>query len=146
MFSPLNLSPHRRRHFYRRAMLAPLCLCLVAGFHLVRVWTCRQTPWKGGGFGMFSTVDDESARFVRCWLVTDDGELPLAIPPAAAKQVAELRAAPTQTKLDELARRLARQSWRYREDRLAREAAAVRESGGIGISSVVFKTNSGAQT
>src|SRR5438105_11942664 len=103
------MSPARydRWHFCRRAALAPLCLCLVAGLHVVRVWTCRQTPWKGGGFGMFSTVDDESARFLRCYLVTDDGELPLAIPPAADKMVAEIRAAPTQSALDDLAQRLA---------------------------------------
>src|SRR5437763_9271930 len=103
MFSPLTLSPHRRRHFYRRAMLAPLCLCLVAGLHLVRVWTCRQTPWKGGGFGMFSTVDDESARFVRGYLLTDRGDLPLQIPSAADKTIAEIRAAPTQSALVNLA-------------------------------------------
>ena len=91
---------------------APLCLCVVAGLHLFRVWTCDQTPWKGGGFGMFSTVDDESARFARCYLVTESGDLPLPIPPAANKLLAELRAAPTQHKLNELARRLAAQSWR----------------------------------
>src|SRR5437868_5685239 len=114
MHSSLYLLTACRAHFWRRAALAPLCLCLVAALHLVRVWTCRQTPWKGGGFGMFSTVDDESARFVRCRLVTDDGDLPLAIPPTAAKQVAELRAAPTGAKLDDFAQRLAAQSWRYR--------------------------------
>jgi hypothetical protein len=142
MSIPSQLSPARRRHFYRRAALAPLCLCLVAGWHLVRVWTCQQTPWKGGGFGMFSTVDDESARFVRCYSVTDSGKLPLPIPPAADKTIAELRAAPTQAKLDELARRLAEQDWRWQDERQLREVHAIREHAGVAISAAVFRSNS----
>jgi hypothetical protein len=135
------MSPVERSLFYRRASLAPLCLCLVAGLHVVRVWTVGQTPWKGGGFGMFSTVDDESARFVRCYLMTDDGELPLPVPPAGEKLVAELRAAPTQAKLDELARRLAGQSWRWRAERQDREAAAIAAAGGAKITSTVFQVD-----
>jgi hypothetical protein len=138
MSFPSHLSRLERRHFLRRAALAPLCLCLVAGLHLVRVWTCRQTPWKGGGFGMFSTVDDESARFVRCWLVTDNGDIPLPIPPAANKTVAELRAAPTQAGLENLARRLAQQNWRWRDQRQVSEIAAIRGRDGLAISSAVF--------
>jgi len=138
MSFPNHLSRLERRHFFRRAALAPLCLCLVAGLHFVRVWACRQTPWKGGGFGMFSTVDDESARFVRCWLVTDSGEIPLPIPPAADKSLAELRAAPTQARLDDLARRLAQQNWRWRDERQVHEIAAVRQQDGVAISSAVF--------
>jgi hypothetical protein len=140
MLNPNDLSPVERRHFYRRAALAPLCLCLVAGLHVVRVWTCRQTPWKGGGFGMFSTIDDESARFLRCYLVTDHGDLPLAIPATADKAVAELRAAPTPAKLDELARRLADQSWRWRNERQANEVAAIRRHDGIAISAAVLNS------
>jgi hypothetical protein len=135
------MSPAERSLFYRRAALAPLCLCLVAGLHVARVWTAGQTPWKGGGFGMFSTVDDESARFVRCYLVTDDDEIPLPVPPAAEKFVAELRAAPTQARLDELARRLAGQSWRWRNERQGREAAAIAAADGSKITSAVFQAD-----
>lgn len=124
---PARLSPAERRHFCRRVAIAPVCLCLVAGLHLVRVWTCHQTPWKGGGFGMFSTVDNESARFLRCYLVTENGDLPLSVPPAADKTVEELRAAPTQRRLDDLARRLAEQSWQWSDERQIREVAAFRE-------------------
>jgi hypothetical protein len=138
MPAPAHLSRAARRHFFRRAALAPLCMVLVAGLHLVRVWTCRQTPWKGGGFGMFSTVDDESARFLRCYLVTDDGDLPLRVPPAASKAVAELRAAPTQARLDDLARRLAGQAWHWQGERQMREAAAIRERGGVSISAAAL--------
>lgn len=139
MTIPAELSPAQRRHFYRRAALAPLCLCLVAALHLVRVWTCQQTPWKGGGFGMFSTVDDESSRFLRCYLVTGDGDIPLAIPEAAAKSVAEIRAAPTIVALDTLAQRLAAQPWRWRDQHQQDEAAAIAALGGKQITAAVLR-------
>ena len=143
MLNLSSLSSPARQHFWRRVALAPLCLCLVAGLHLVRVWTCRQTPWKGGGFGMFSTVDDESARFLRCYLVTENGDLPLPIPPAAEKTVAELRAAPTQERLDKLARRLAEQSWRWSDERQVRQIALWQQR--LVLSGKVLPSVSGGQ-
>ena len=111
MFSGLQLDAPARRHFLRRAAIAPLCLCLVAGLHAVRVATCNQTPWKGGGFGMFSTVDSEAARFVRAFAVTEQGELPLVIPVPLEKRVWELRAAPTAAEAQALANKLAELAW-----------------------------------
>ncbi len=95
----------------RRVLLAPICLCLVAGLHLWRVNAAGQTPWKGGGFGMFSTIDGENARFVRANLETKDGSLPIEIPSELNKKIAELRAAPNQQGLQELAQRLANRDW-----------------------------------
>jgi hypothetical protein len=114
--------PADRRFLLRRAAIAPICLCLVAGLHAFRVATYGQTQWKGGGFGMFSTVDSEGARFVRAFATTTDGERPLAIPQHCDKSVAELRAAPTQAKLDALAARLAAMHWRRSDEQLVREA------------------------
>ena len=114
--------PADRRFLFRRAAIAPICLCLVAGLHAIRVATCGQTQWKGGGFGMFSTVDSEAARFVRAFAMTADGEWPLAIPEHWDKSVAELRAAPIQAKLDALAARLAATHWRRPDEHLVREA------------------------
>lgn len=95
----------------RRVWLAPICLCLVAGLHLWRVTTAGQTPWKGGGFGMFSTIDAEHARFVRAYLQTVGGERPVMIPQDLEKKVAELRAAPNEQGLEELANRLVQRQW-----------------------------------
>ena len=95
----------------RRVWLAPICLCLVAGLHCLRVTTAGQTPWKGGGFGMFSTIDSEHSRFVHAYLLSKDGPLPLQIPSELDKKVAELRAAPHQALAKELAAKLAERSW-----------------------------------
>ena len=119
---PPTPDPAERRFLLRRAAIAPICLCLVAGLHAVRVATCGQTQWKGGGFGMFSTVDSEASRFVRAFAETPQGELPLAIPSHLDKTVAELRAAPTQAQLDALAIRLADMHWRRPDEQLLREA------------------------
>jgi hypothetical protein len=128
-----------RRLFWRRVAIAPVCLLLVAAWHLLRVWTVHQTPWKGGGFGMFSTVDSESARFVRCYLVTDVGRLPLPIPPGLDKTVAELRAAPTLAGVQALAERLAAQPWRWRDAREGHEVQAIREYGGHDVSAAMLR-------
>jgi hypothetical protein len=46
-------------------------LCLVAITQVYLTRTSFLTPWKGGGFGMFSTND--SQRLVRVWTVGPDG-------------------------------------------------------------------------
>src|SRR5262245_82913 len=117
-----DTDPEDRQFLLRRAAIAPLCLCLVAGLHAFRVVTCGQTQWKGGGFGMFSTVDSEATRFVRAFAQTPEGELPLDIPKYLEKTAAELKAAPTQAKIDALAARLATIHWRRPDERLVREA------------------------
>ncbi|WP_425616736.1 hypothetical protein NA78x_000390 [Anatilimnocola sp. NA78] len=95
----------------RRVWIAPLCLCLVAGLHAYRVLTTEQSPWKGGGFGMFSTIDSEQARSVHAWLITDSGEHPLELPSDVAKTVSELRTIPNQAGLSDLANKLAQRQW-----------------------------------
>lgn len=95
----------------RRVLLAPICLCLVAALHIYRVITAGQTPWKGGSFGMFSTIDSEHSRFVRAYVLTSKGLVPIQIPSELEKKVAELRAAPNQEQLQRLAEKLAQRSW-----------------------------------
>lgn len=97
--------------YVRRIVIPSACLVLVAVLHFGRVYLFDQTPWKGGGFGMFSTVDSRGTRFLRVYLVTMDGELPVEIPSRLNKRASNLRAAPSQEKLTDLAERLARYQW-----------------------------------
>jgi hypothetical protein len=113
-------------------------LLVVAAIHLARVWTCHQTPWKGGGFGMFSTVDQESARFVRAYLITDDGQRPLSLPPATAKLVGEIRAAPTKAKLTSLATVLAEQNWQPSGSRRGKQLDVMARHGGADITAAMI--------
>jgi hypothetical protein len=89
------------------------------------VATNGQTPWKGGGFGMFSTVDSESARYLRVFAVTPDGDLPIVIPARWQKRAWELRAAPSSAAAKELALKLADLPWRIDADSPAGQARLV---------------------
>jgi hypothetical protein len=53
------------------------------------------TPWKGGGFGMFSTVDSQAERFVRLSVTTEGGEtFVVPIPAEYHRQVDRARLLP----------------------------------------------------
>ncbi len=134
-----DIPDDERRHFLRRAAIAPLCLLLVAGLHAARVGTARQTPWKGGGFGMFSTIDSERNRFLRAYLLTESGELPLVLPAALDKAVAEQQAAPSEAGLKRIALRIAAQDWCWANDRQARQRQAISEREGVAISAAALR-------
>jgi hypothetical protein len=69
------------------------------------------SPWKGGGFGMFSTVDAPSARFVRLYLVNDEEQIPVIPPKALATEIGMLRTLPDQGRLHRLASTIASRTW-----------------------------------
>ncbi len=111
------------------AGVAPLALALVACAQMVTALVYDLSPWKGGGFGMFSTVDSPAARFVRLELVTPSGRAsPLQLPEGTEAYALAARSLPTRARAVQLsratARALARESpcpglvraeiWRYR--------------------------------
>jgi len=57
--------------------LAPALLCVVALLQLGVTSGSLLSPWKLGGFGMYSGVDSIGARWIRPVLVAGPGELPL---------------------------------------------------------------------
>lgn len=57
------------------SLVIPGLLLLVAVTQIALVHQTRLSPWKGGGFGMFSTLDAPDARVIRLAL-----ELPAADP------------------------------------------------------------------
>jgi hypothetical protein len=91
--------------------VAPLVLVVVLAWHVAARRSDDLTPWKGGGFGMFSTVDSPAGRVVRVEIDTDLGRLPVAVPPALLSQAGVARAAPSTDRLVDLARELAEQWW-----------------------------------
>lgn len=91
--------------------LAPALLVGVAGVHTYLVAAKNQTPWEGGGFGMFSTVDKRQARFVRCTLITSEEEARVRLPNHLHTYVERLRARPTPARVRSLAQYLADATW-----------------------------------
>lgn len=90
---------------------APALLAAVA---LVQSWQAQRldlSPWKGAGFGMFSTVDAPKARFLRLYLETGEGDVPVPPPASLARPLREVQTLPTEARLDRLARQLAAATW-----------------------------------
>lgn len=102
-----------RQHFL--AAVPSALLCAVATFHLCGVVFADLSAWKGGGFGMFSTVDAPHARFLRISLITEDGETVIVTPPRWAKEVRKIRTMPTAPRIAALGGELLGLGWTHYE-------------------------------
>ena len=89
---------------------APAILVLIAVLQLYRAHTQHLTPWKGGGFGMFSTADAQGNRILRTYLVTPEGEA-LALRGTFTPQRARVLAMPDTRTLQQIAREMAATKW-----------------------------------
>jgi hypothetical protein len=110
--------------------LAPALLAVVALVQIVTAHRRGLTPWKGGGFGMFSTVDMSPRRSLRIVLRDRGGRETLVDEETAAVGArGSLLALPDHRELRRLAQRALRQRW-FRLDgsrsRPGRGARAVR--------------------
>jgi hypothetical protein len=101
------------------ASLAPALLCCVALLQFTLTRTSGLSPWKGGGFGMFSTVDSPAARFLRITLFTNDGAIRALNPSELRTLDLKLRTMPTRSRAIDLADKLAAGKW----TRLSMESA-----------------------
>lgn len=86
--------------------VAPALLVLTA---LVQIALSRAgplTPWRGGGFGLFSTVDKLENRILLAWRESPDGDVPLSV---SGREYDEQNALafPVGGNLERLAQRLA---------------------------------------
>ncbi|HEX2486506.1 MAG TPA: hypothetical protein VHQ66_14445 [Myxococcota bacterium] len=82
----------------------PLGLLLaVAASHAALVRCCALSPWLGGGFGMFSTIDAREVRALR-------GGAELRLPRSLADEADRAATLPTDARLHALALALRRQA------------------------------------
>ena len=90
--------------FKRIVTFAPvIVLCGVATYQMARAHTSDLTPWKGGGFGMFSTVDAPGARYVKVFLIDGDKRYPVRVPHQLDDAFRRAKCDPSQANLDALA-------------------------------------------
>ncbi len=97
------------RQFY--LWLAPGLLCSVALFQIGLVRVSQLTPWKGGGFGMFSTVDSANARFVKIFIETATGQLAVCLVAPEPELLRKIEAAPAFSDVQKLAAGLSAATW-----------------------------------
>jgi len=98
----------------RRALvyLPPALLTVVALQQMVLSRTADLVPWKGGGFGMFSSVDSERSRIIRAFVIAEGREYPVASSiDELGRAVPKAAAYPTRARLERLAERMAELPW-----------------------------------
>lgn len=86
----------------RRARIAPWLLVALALAQIVGFYAYGLSPWKGGGFGMFSTNDHGGFRSVRVIELAASGERRVELPQAHERLVRHAREAPRTGNLLEL--------------------------------------------
>jgi len=92
-------------------LVVPVLLCVVAAVQLYLVDSRSLSRWKGGGFGMFTTVDSPSARFLRVYLISETGEVPVLIPRKLRKLSHKVRVMPSKERLMKLSEKLREGTW-----------------------------------
>ena len=93
----------------RLRVVAPvLALVLVAANQIRLARATPLSPWKGGGFGMFSTTDSPGARRLRVVVHAADGTREVEIPERLVKLAAKAVVLPDRSRLERLARALVR--------------------------------------
>jgi hypothetical protein len=97
-----------------RAMLPVALLLAVAGAQVTLARTAGLSPWKGGGFGMFSTTDDAGRRHVRVFVSAPERSEEIAITPSLEDAAARAAVLPGDGELSRLARRVVERERRNR--------------------------------
>jgi len=103
------------------AALPAVLLAAVAIAQIGMTHAFMLSPWKGGGFGMFATLDARPFRYVRMFVRAPERSEELAVPPSLEDLAASAEIMPTDTQFERLARAVV-----AREHRRGRPANEVR--------------------
>jgi hypothetical protein len=113
--APRSLLPGlRRAWFIARGIVpysAPLLLVLVALIGVYRARLYGQSPWKGGGFGMFASLDVRNSYHLRNYLIIETRVERVSTPASLKKEETLARTVPTRENLYLFARSLAQETW-----------------------------------
>jgi len=103
------------------AAIPALLLVIVAASQIVLTQVALLSPWKGGGFGMFATLDGRPFRYARLFVRAPGRSEELTVPPSLEDLAASAEILPGTAQLDRLARAVV-----AREHRRGRGADHVR--------------------
>lgn len=88
-------------------------LVAVAALQLVLAHRDGLSPWKGGGFGMFSTLDGRPHRVLRVRVDAPGRSEELLVPPSLENAAAGVEMMPTVSRLRRFAHGIAAREWRH---------------------------------
>jgi hypothetical protein len=94
-------------------LLPPVLLAVVALLQIALAQTADLTAWKGGGFGMFSTLDHGAYRGVDIVVDAPDRSESLEIPPSLETAAARAAAFPVDWLMRDLAEGVVARERRY---------------------------------
>lgn len=94
-----------------RSNIAPIILCIVVGFQMYLSIFDNLTPWKGGGFGMFSTIDTPGTRNLRAFVFINNKEYPVMFPRSFRGEVDKIRAFPKKENILDFSKKLFNKKW-----------------------------------
>lgn len=101
----------------RAAIALPSALLLVvASVQMVLAHTANLSPWKGGGFGMFASVDGLPFRELRVFVSAPSRSEELHIPPSLEHAAARAATFPHTSALEAFARSIASRERRHDRD------------------------------
>jgi hypothetical protein len=95
------------------AALPAVLLAIVASTQIVLTRTTLLSPWKGGGFGMFSTLDGRPFRYARMFVSAAERSEELAVPPSLEELVAQAEMLPGDAQFDRLSRAIVARERRH---------------------------------
>ncbi len=108
--------------FQKTVYVIPSILLIAVAVHQIYLAKVDQlSPWKGGGFGMFSSTELGASRFVRIFVSAPDRSEELEIPESLADPAQRAAILPSHTVLQDLAAQVVR-----REQRKERPVDTVR--------------------
>ena len=82
-------------------LFVPSLMFFIAMTQIVVSHRTYLTPWKGGGFGMFSTVESSGVRFIKVYLTIDDEQVAVPLPDTYDRYKIELQTFPREWLLNE---------------------------------------------
>jgi hypothetical protein len=88
-------------------------LVAVASTQIALAFGAGLSPWKGGGFGMFSTLDARPHRFLRIQVDAPDRSEELTVPPSLEEMAAGVEILPTDGRLERFAQAIAARERRH---------------------------------
>jgi hypothetical protein len=89
----------------RLAIWGPVALLLtVASAQMLLARWSDLSPWKGGGFGMFASVDGSPFRWARIYVFAAERSEEIAVPPSLQDQAHRVATWPHRRALESLAR------------------------------------------
>jgi len=98
--APALLTDARRERL--AVAVPPLLLVAVAVTQVLLVRSVHLSPWKGGGFGMFASVDGLPFRAVRIQVDALERSEQLAVPPSLQRLADAAATLPTRRSLERL--------------------------------------------